>query len=490
MEWEVVIGLEIHAHLATKSKIFSGSSTAYGAEANTQANAVDLGLPGVLPVFNEEALRMAVKFGLAIDAEIGLKSIFDRKNYFYPDSPKGYQTTQLHHPIVGMGHVDIELEGGVSKRINVTRAHLEEDAGKSVHEGFAGMSGIDLNRAGTPLVEIVSEPEMRSAKEAAAYFKKMHSIVTYLGICDGDLSQGSMRCDCNVSLRPKGQEEFGTRTEIKNVNSFRNVERAINTEIQRQMDVLEDGGSITQETRLYDADKDETRSMRSKEVENDYRYFPCPDLLPVIIDQDYVDAIKATLPELPDAKKARFQSEHGLSLMDAAVLSSDRILADYFEAAAKISGDYKIAANWIMSDVSAALNRLEISISELPVTAEQLGRILSLIKDNTLNNGGAKEVFNALLDGKGADELKGAKGVDALVDSLGLKQVSDTGAIEEIVAQVLADNPKLVEGYLATPEEKRGKAMGPFIGLTRKAAKGVNPQVVMDVLKQKLDELG
>ena len=483
MEWEVVIGLEIHAQLATKSKIFSGSSTAYGAEANTQANAVDLGLPGVLPVFNEEALRMAVKFGLAIDAEIGLKSIFDRKNYFYPDSPKGYQTTQLHHPIVGMGHIDIELEGGVSKRINVTRAHLEEDAGKSVHEGFAGMSGIDLNRAGTPLVEIVSEPEMRSAKEAAAYFKKMHSIVTYLGICDGDLSQGSMRCDCNVSLRPKGQEEFGTRTEIKNVNSFRNVERAINTEIQRQMDVLEDGGIIRQETRLYDADKDETRAMRSKEVENDYRYFPCPDLLPVIIDQEYVEAVRATLPELPDAKKARFQNEHGLSLMDAAVLSSDRIMADYFEAAAKISGDYKIAANWVMGDVSAALNKNEIAISDIPVSAEQLGALLSRIKDNTLSNGGAKEVFNALWEGKGTD-------VDALIDSLGLKQVSDTGAIEEIVAQVLADNPKLVEGYLNTPEDKRAKAVGPFIGLVRKAAKGVNPQVVMDVLKQKLEELG
>ncbi|WP_276782829.1 Asp-tRNA(Asn)/Glu-tRNA(Gln) amidotransferase subunit GatB [Thalassolituus oleivorans] len=483
MEWEVVIGLEIHAQLATKSKIFSGSSTAYGAEANTQANAVDLGLPGVLPVFNEEALRMAVKFGLAIDAEIGLKSIFDRKNYFYPDSPKGYQTTQLHHPIVGMGHIDIELEGGVSKRINVTRAHLEEDAGKSVHEGFAGMSGIDLNRAGTPLIEIVSEPEMRTAKEAAAYFKKMHSIVTYLGICDGDLSQGSMRCDCNVSLRPKGQEEFGTRTEIKNVNSFRNVERAINTEIQRQMDVLEDGGVIRQETRLYDADKDETRAMRSKEVENDYRYFPCPDLLPVIIDQEYVEAVRATLPELPDAKKARFQSEHGLSLMDAAVLSSDRIMADYFEAAAKISGDYKIAANWVMGDVSAALNKNEIAISDIPVSAEQLGALLSRIKDNTLSNGGAKEVFNALWEGKGTD-------VDALIESLGLKQVSDTGAIEEIVAQVLADNPKLVEGYLNTPEDKRAKAVGPFIGLVRKAAKGVNPQVVMDVLQKKLSELG
>ena len=482
MEWEVVIGLEIHAQLATKSKIFSGASTAYGAEANTQACAVDLGLPGVLPVFNEEALRMAVKFGLAIDAEIGLKSVFDRKNYFYPDSPKGYQTTQLHHPIVGMGHIDIELDDGETRRINVTRAHLEEDAGKSVHEGFDGMSGIDLNRAGTPLIEIVSEPELRTAKEAAAYFKKMHSIVTYLGVCDGDLSQGSMRCDCNVSLRPKGQKEFGTRTEIKNVNSFRNVERAINTEIERQMDVLEDGGVILQETRLYDADKNETRAMRSKEVENDYRYFPCPDLLPVVIDQEYVDAIKETLPELPDAKKARFENDHGLSATDAAVLAANRDLADFFETAAKIAGDYKLAANWVQGDVSAALNRLEVGINELSITAEQLGRILQLIKDNTLNNGGAKEVFNALVEGKGDD-------VDSLVDSLGLKQVSDTGAIEEIVAQVLADNPKLVEGYLATPEEKRGKAMGPFIGLTRKAAKGVNPQVVMEVLKKKLEEL-
>jgi aspartyl-tRNA(Asn)/glutamyl-tRNA(Gln) amidotransferase subunit B len=483
MEWEVVIGLEIHAQLATKSKIFSGASTAYGAEANTQACAVDLGLPGVLPVFNEEALRMAVKFGLAIDAEIGLKSVFDRKNYFYPDSPKGYQTTQLHHPIVGMGHIDIELDDGETRRINVTRAHLEEDAGKSVHEGFSGMSGIDLNRAGTPLIEIVSEPELRTAKEAAAYFKKMHSIVTYLGVCDGDLSQGSMRCDCNVSLRPKGQEEFGTRTEIKNVNSFRNVERAINAEIERQMDILEDGGVILQETRLYDADKNETRAMRSKEVENDYRYFPCPDLLPVIIDQDYVDAVKETLPELPDAKKARFENDHGLSATDAAVLAANRDLADFFETAAKIAGDYKLAANWVQGDVSAALNRLEVGINELNITAEQLGRILQLIKDSTLNNGGAKEVFNALVEGKGDD-------VDGLVDSLGLKQVSDTGAIEEIVAQVLADNPKLVEGYLATPEEKRGKAMGPFIGLTRKAAKGVNPQVVMEVLKKKLEELG
>ena len=487
MEWEVVIGLEIHAQLATKSKIFSGASTAYGAEANTQACAVDLGLPGVLPVFNEEALRMAVKFGLAIDAEIGLKSVFDRKNYFYPDSPKGYQTTQLHHPIVGMGHIDIELDDGETRRINVTRAHLEEDAGKSVHEGFSGMSGIDLNRAGTPLIEIVSEPELRTAKEAAAYFKKMHSIVTYLGVCDGDLSQGSMRCDCNVSLRPKGQKEFGTRTEIKNVNSFRNVERAINSEIERQMDVLEDGGVILQETRLYDADKNETRAMRSKEVENDYRYFPCPDLLPVIIDDDYIEAVRQTLPELPDAKRKRFVEDHGLSAVDAGVLSADRALADYFETAAKLAGDYKLAANWVQGDVSATLNRLEISIADLPVTAEQLGRLLTLIKDSTLNNGGAKEVFNALVEGKGDSTVEC---VDALVDSMGLKQVSDTGAIEAIVAEVLANNPKLVEGYLATPVEKRGKAMGPFIGLTRKAAAGVNPQVVMEVLKKKLEELG
>ncbi|QQD25012.1 Asp-tRNA(Asn)/Glu-tRNA(Gln) amidotransferase subunit GatB [Venatoribacter cucullus] len=487
MEWEVVIGLEIHAQLATKSKIFSGAATQYGAEANTQACAVDLGLPGVLPVFNEEALRMAVKFGLAIDADIGKKSVFDRKNYFYPDLPKGYQTTQLHHPIVGKGCIEIELDDGTTKRINVTRAHLEEDAGKSVHEGFNGMSGIDLNRAGTPLVEIVSEPELRSAKEAAAYFRKMHSIVTYLGICDGDLSQGSMRCDCNVSLRPKGQQEFGTRTEIKNVNSFRNVERAIEAEIERQMDLLEDGGKILQETRLYDADKNETRAMRSKEVANDYRYFPCPDLLPVIIDDNYIEAVRATLPELPDAKRKRFVKDHGLSPVDAAVLASSRELAHYFETAAKAANDYKLAANWVQGDVSATLNRLEIGIDQLAVSAEQLGRILQLIKDSTLNNGGAKEVFNALLDSKGDGS---AACIDALVDSMGLKQVSDTGAIEAIVAEVLAANQSLVDGYLATPEDKRAKAIGPFIGLVRKAAKGVNPQVVMDVLQKKLNELG
>ena len=487
MEWEVIIGLEIHAQLATQSKIFSGSATAYGAEPNTQAGVVDLGLPGVLPTFNEEALRMAVKFGLAINSEIHHYSAFDRKNYFYPDNPKGYQTTQLFHPTVGKGFIDIELEDGSSKRINVTRAHLEEDAGKSVHEGFNGFTGIDLNRAGTPLIEIVSEPELRTAKEAAAYFRKMHSIVTYLGICDGDLSQGSMRCDCNVSLRPKGQLEFGTRTEIKNVNSFRNVERAIESEIARQMDILEDGGKIIQETRLYDADKNETRSMRTKEGENDYRYFPCPDLLPIFIDDAYIDAVRETLPELPDAKKARFMQEHGLSMADAGVLSAHRDLADYFETAATIAGDYQLAANWVQGDVSATLNRLEITIGKLAVSAQQLGRILQLIKNNTLNNGGAKEVFNSLLEGAGDTSVES---IDALVDKLGLKQVSDTGAIEAIVEEVLAANAALVESYLATPEDKRAKAIGPFIGQVRKAAKGVNPQVVMDVLQKKLSELG
>ena len=484
MEWEVVIGLEIHAQLATKSKIFSGSSTAYGAEANTQANAVDLGLPGVLPVFNEEALRMAVKFGLAIDAEIGLKSVFDRKNYFYPDSPKGYQITQLHEPIVGMGHIDIELDKSETKRINVTRAHLEEDAGKSVHEGFEGQSGIDLNRCGTPLIEIVSEPELRSAKEAAAYFRKMHSIVTYLGICDGDLSQGSMRCDCNVSLRPKGQEEFGTRTEIKNVNSFKNVEKAIEVEIERQMDILEDGGSITQETRLYDADRNETRSMRSKEVENDYRYFPDPDLLPVIIDEEYVEAVRSTLPELPDQKKVRFQSEHGLSEYDASVISASRDMADYFEQVAKACGDYKLAANWAMGELSAALNKNETDIKDSPVSAEQLGQILARIQDNTISNSGAKKVFQALWSSESENN-----DVDALIDSLGLKQVSDTGAIEAMIDEIIANSPNQVQQYVDAPEEKRGKMIGFFMGQVMKASKGAaNPGVVNPLLKKKLDE--
>lgn len=481
MEWEVVIGLEIHAQLATKSKIFSGSSTEFGAEPNTQASLVDLGLPGVLPVFNEEALRMAVKFGLAIDAEIGKVSVFDRKNYFYPDSPKGYQTTQLHHPIVGMGHIDIDLEDGTTKRINVTRAHLEEDAGKSLHEDFHGMSGIDLNRAGTPLIEIVSEPEIRSAKEAAAYFKKMHSIVTYLGICDGDLSQGSMRCDCNVSLRPKGQEEFGTRTEIKNVNSFRFVEQAINVEIERQMDILEDGGEIVQETRLFDPVKMETRSMRSKEVENDYRYFPCPDLLPVVIDDDFIQAINDSLPELPDQKKQRFMDEHGLSEYDAGVLSATRAFADYFEAVAAKCGDYKLAANWVMGELSAALNKNEVEIQDSPISAEQLGQMLVRIKDDTISGKGGKTLFQALWEQQGDD-------VDALIDSLGLKQVTDTGAIEAIVEDVIANNQAQVDQYVNAEPDKRGKMIGFFVGQVMKASKGTaNPGMANKMLKEKLD---
>ncbi len=487
MEWEVVIGLEIHAQLATKSKIFSGSSTAFGADANTQASLVDLGLPGVLPVFNAEALAMAVKFGCAIDAEIGKVSVFDRKNYFYPDSPKGYQTTQLHHPIVGMGAIDITLDDGTTRTINVTRAHLEEDAGKSLHEDFSGMSGIDLNRAGTPLIEIVSEPEMRNAKEAVAYFKKMHSIVTYLGICDGDLSQGSMRCDCNVSLRPVGQEEFGTRTEIKNVNSFRFVEQAINVEIERQRDILEDGGVITQETRLFDANKMETRSMRSKEVANDYRYFPCPDLLPIVIDDDYIEAIRKTLPELPDQKKQRLMDEQGLSEYDAGVLTATRELAGYFEQVAEKCGDYKLAANWVMGELSAALNKNEVDITNSPISANDLGAMVARIKDNTISGKGAKAVFAALWDLEEKDQKGG--NVDSLIQSLGLKQVSDSGAIETIVDEVLANNASQVENYVSAEPDKRGKMVGFFVGQVMKASKGsANPGMVNKVLKQKLDE--
>ncbi len=487
MEWEVVIGLEIHAQLATKSKIFSGSSTAFGSEANTQASLVDLGLPGVLPVFNAEALAMAVKFGCAIGAEVNKVSVFDRKNYFYPDSPKGYQTTQLEHPIVGMGAIDITLDDGSTRTINVTRAHLEEDAGKSLHEDFQGMTGIDLNRAGTPLIEIVSEPEMRNAKEAVAYFKKMHSIVTHLGICDGDLSQGSMRCDCNVSLRPKGQEEFGTRTEIKNVNSFRFVEQAINVEIERQRDILEDGGVIHQETRLFDANKMETRSMRSKEVANDYRYFPCPDLLPIVIDDDYIAAITKDLPELPDAKKQRFMDAQGLSEYDARVLTATRELANYFEEAAEKCADFKLAANWVMGELSAALNKNEVAIQDSPISSTNLGAMIARIKDNTISGKGAKSVFAALWNLEEGD--KKGDDVDALIDSLGLKQVSDSGAIEGIVDEVLANNASQVENYIAAEPDKRGKMVGFFVGQVMKASKGsANPGMVNKVLKQKLDE--
>ncbi len=482
MQWEAVIGLEIHAQLATKSKIFSGASTAFGAEPNTQACAVDLALPGTLPVFNAEALRMAVMFGLAIDAEIGYRSVFDRKNYFYPDLPKGYQTSQLFHPIVGLGHIDIELANGVHKRIGVTRAHLEEDAGKSLHDQFPGMTGIDLNRAGTPLLEIVSEPDMRSAEEAVAYVKKIHAIVTTLGICDGNMAEGSFRCDCNVSIRPKGQEAFGTRTETKNINSFRFIEKAIKGEIERQIDLIEEGGRVIQASRLYDADKDETRSMRSKEEANDYRYFPCPDLLPIIIDTEYVEAIRATLPELPDARHARFMEQYGLSDYDAGVLSAYRDTADYFETVARVAEDAKLAANWVMGELSKFLNSHNLDSQHSPVSAEVLGQLLARIKDGTLNGNAAKQVFEALWNGE--------TDVDQIIDAKGLKQVTDSGAIEALVDEVIAAATPQVDQYRAAEPDKRGKMLGFFMGKVMQASKGTaNPGQVNKLLKVKLDAL-
>jgi len=478
MEWEVVIGLEIHAQLATKSKIFSSASTAYGAQPNTQACAVDLGLPGVLPVLNEEAVKMAIKFGLAIDAELTQRSVFARKNYFYPDSPKGYQISQFELPIVGKGHLSIELEDGTEKVIGVTRAHLEEDAGKSMHEDFHGQTGIDLNRAGTPLIEIVSEPDMRSAKEAVAYMKKIHSLVRYLEICDGNMQEGSFRCDANVSVRPVGQEEYGTRAELKNINSFRNVERAINIEVERQIELIEDGGQVVQETRLYDADKNETRSMRSKEEANDYRYFPDPDLLPVVLDLAMIEEIRATLPELPNAKRDRFIKDMGLSLYDASVLTSSRELADYFEKllAKTDNKDPKLCANWIITTLLGALNKAGLEIDESPISAEQLGGVLARISDNTISGKIAKQIFDALWKGEGKD-------ADSIIEEKGLKQVTDSGAIEAIVDEVLANNPGQVEQFKAGKEQ----LIGFFVGQVMKASKGkANPAQVNEILKAKL----
>ena len=480
MQWEAVIGLEVHVQLATESKIFSGAPTAFGAEPNTQACAIDLGMPGMLPVFNGKALEMAVRFGLAIDATINRVSVFDRKNYFYPDLPKGYQISQLDHPIVEHGHIDITLENGETKRIGVTRAHLEEDAGKSLHEDLHGMTGIDLNRAGTPLLEIVSEPDLRSAREAVAYLRKLHAIVTYLGISDGDMSQGSMRCDCNVSVRPRGQTELGTRTEIKNVNSFRFVEKAINYEIERQIEILEDGGKIVQETRLYDSERDETRSMRSKEFANDYRYFPDPDLLPVEIDDDYIEAIRVTLPELPEAKQSRFQEQYGLSATDASILASSRAQADYFEKAAEVAGDPRLAANWVMGEVAKFLNQNDLEIGRCPVSAEALGQLLARIRDNTISGKIAKDVFEAMWAGEGS--------ADEIIEKRGLRQVTDTGAIEKIVDEVIAANAAQVEQYRAADDTKRGKLIGFFVGQVMKASRGkANPQLVNQVLRDKLD---
>ncbi|KAA0692406.1 Asp-tRNA(Asn)/Glu-tRNA(Gln) amidotransferase subunit GatB [Halopseudomonas laoshanensis] len=480
MQWEIVIGLEIHAQLTTASKIFSGSATAFGAEPNTQASLIDLGMPGTLPVLNAQAVRNAVKFGLAIDAEIAGSNVFARKNYFYPDLPKGYQISQMDLPIVGKGFLDITLEDGTIKRVGVTRAHLEEDAGKSLHEDFHGMSGIDLNRAGTPLLEIVSEPDMRSAKEAVAYAKTIHSLVRYLGICDGNMAEGSLRCDCNVSIRPKGQTEFGTRCEIKNVNSFRFIEKAINTEVQRQIELIEDGGKVVQETRLYDPNKDETRSMRSKEEANDYRYFPDPDLLPVVIEPAFIAEIRAELPELPQQKRERFESQFGLSAYDASVLSAQRELADYFEEVQRVCGDAKLAANWVMGDLSSLLNKSDLDIEQSPVSAEQLGGMIARIKDNTISGKIAKMVFEAMATGEGS--------ADQIIEAKGLKQVTDSGAIDAMLDEVLAANAEQVEQYRASDENKRGKMFGFFVGQAMKASKGkANPQQVNELLRSKLE---
>ena len=476
MEWETVIGLEIHAQLATKSKIFSGSSTAFGAAPNTQANLVDLGYPGVLPVLNGEAVRMAVRFGLATGAKISRRSIFARKNYFYPDLPKGYQISQYERPVVEDGSLEIVLEDGTRKTIGITRAHLEEDAGKSLHEDFHGLSGIDLNRAGTPLLEIVSEPDMRSAREAIAYLKKIHTLVRYLEICDGNMQEGSFRCDANVSVRPVGQAEFGTRAEIKNVNSFRFVERAINYEVERQIELLEGGGKVKQETRLYDADKGETRSMRSKEEANDYRYFPDPDLLPLVIDEATIEQVRATMPELPDEKAARFVRDHGLSEYDAGVLTSSRELAGYYETVVrKLGGQAKLAANWVMGDLSGALNKEALDIAQSRVSADAFAGLLARIQDNTISGKIAKEVFEAMWsDGKGADEI---------IEAKGLRQITDTSAIESAIDDVMAKNP----GQLADYRSGKDKLFGFFVGQVMKATGGkANPAQLNDLLKRKL----
>ena len=475
MEWETVIGLEVHVQLSTESKLFSGASTQFGAEPNTQANIYDLALPGVLPVLNRDALKHAVKFGLAINATISNTSIFDRKNYFYPDLPKGYQISQLDFPTVGKGSLTITLEDGEEKIIGVTRAHMEEDAGKSLHEDFHGMSGIDLNRAGTPLLEIVSEPDLRSAREAVTYLKKLHSIIRYLDISDAIMAQGSMRCDANVSIRPMGETEFGTRTEIKNINSFRFVEKAINYEVQRQQDIIQDGGRIVQETRLYDAHRDETRTMRSKEVANDYRYFPEPDLLPIVIDQAFVNSIRATLPELPDAKKTRFAKEFGLNDYDASVLTNNRDMADYFECVAKSSGDAKLAANWVAGELQALLKKNNWEIKESPIQADRLATLIARIKDNTISGKIAKTVFEAM--------IKDSSNVDDIIEAKGLKQITDIGEIAKLVNEIIANNPEQVEQFREGKEQVLSYLVGQAMKLSRGKA---NPTQVNQILREKL----
>ncbi|MDR6798025.1 Asp-tRNA(Asn)/Glu-tRNA(Gln) amidotransferase subunit GatB [Acinetobacter calcoaceticus] len=474
--WEVVIGIEIHTQLATNSKIFSGSSTEFGQDPNTQASLVDLAMPGVLPVLNEKVVDLAIRFGLGIDAYIDQASVFARKNYFYPDSPKGYQISQMDNPIVGLGHIDIQLEDGTTKRIGVTRAHLEEDAGKSVHDQFEGMSGIDLNRAGTPLLEIVSEPDMRSVEEAVAYIKSIHTLVRWLGISDGNMAEGSFRADCNVSLRRPGQP-FGTRCELKNLNSFRFIEQAINVEIERQMEILEYGGSIDQETRLFDPNKMETRSMRSKEEANDYRYFPDPDLLPVIIADEQIEAARAALPELPAARRARFIADFGVTEYDAHVLTLSREMADFYEAVVAAAGGAaqgKVSANWVMGEFSGALNKASLDLADSPVSAEQLGGMIARIVDNTISGKIAKQVFGFMWESEG-------KSADDIIAEKGLKQETDTGAIEAIIKEVLAANEKMVEEYKSGKE----KAFNGLVGQVMKASKGkANPAQVNELMKK------
>jgi len=474
--WETVIGLEIHVRLLTCSKLFSGASTTYGAEPNSLACAVDLGLPGVLPMVNEEVFRKAVRFGLGVNAEISRCSVFDRKNYFYPDLPKGYQISQLYLPVVSKGELEINVgDGNSSKVIGITRAHLEEDAGKSLHEDFAGMSGIDLNRAGTPLLEIVSEPDMRSASEAVAYMKAMHTLVRYLEISDGNMQEGSFRCDANVSVRAQGQAEFGTRTEIKNLNSFRFVERAINHEVERQTDILENGGEVMQETRLYDSDRDETRSMRSKEEANDYRYFPDPDLLPVIIDDAYIEAVRQFMPELPNAKRNRFIQELGLSAYDAAVLTGSREIADYYEAVLAEAGEARLSANWVIVELVGALNSDGLDIRQSPVSAKRLGGLIRRIDDNTISGKIGKQIFRQMWCSE--DDA------DTIIEARGLRQITDNSAIEDMIDKVLADSPRQVEQYRAGQK----KVLGYFVGQVMRASQGrANPQQVNGILRSRL----
>ncbi len=480
MSWETVIGLEIHAQLATRSKIFSGASTAFGAEPNTQACAVDLGLPGVLPVVNADVVRMAVRFALATDAAITQRSQFARKNYFYPDLPKGYQISQMALPIVGEGAVTVTVSEGEEKTINITRAHLEEDAGKSVHDLFNGQTAIDLNRAGTPLLEIVSEPDMRSAAEAVAYARHIHALVRYIDICDGNMQEGSFRCDANVSVRPSGQSEFGTRAEIKNLNSFRFLERAILFEVERQIDLLESGHSVVQETRLYDADNDETRSMRSKEEANDYRYFPDPDLPPLVVESSFIDEVRSTMPELPKIRRARFIEEHKLTPSDADALMSDRVNAEYFESVIAQKPDNKsvspkLAANWINGELSGRLNKENLSLQDSAVKPERLAQLLARIEDGTISGKIAKQVF---------DEMWSSQAnADDIIESKGLKQITDTSAIEAMIDDVIAANPSQVAEYQGGKE----KLLSFFVGAVMKASKGkANPGQLNQLLRDRL----